>query len=327
MLDTIIVGSGPAGFSAAVYSARAALKTLVIASSTEPGGALTTTTEVDNFPGFDEGIMGPELMAKMRRQAERFGAEVIQENVADLDLNGDVKRVTLDNGKVFEARTVIYATGSEYRKLGLANEMEFSGLGVSWCATCDGAFTSGDNVAVVGGGDSAMEEALFLTKFAAKVYLIHRKNSLRASKAMQERAFANEKIEFIWSTEVASIIGEEGVDGLRLRNLETGEEADLDVTSLFIAIGADPRTHLIHNKLELSSDGVIVVDGRSSRTNIPGVFAAGDVIDPIYKQAGVAAGAGIVAALDAEAYIEDKKAEADVENASPLIEKLKEITL
>jgi thioredoxin reductase (NADPH) len=327
MLDTIIVGSGPAGFSAAVYSARAALKTLVIASSTEPGGALTTTTEVDNFPGFDEGIMGPELMAKMRRQAERFGAEVIQENVADLDLNGDVKRVTLDNGKVFEARTVIYATGSEYRKLGLPNEMEFSGLGVSWCATCDGAFTSGDNVAVVGGGDSAMEEALFLTKFAAKVYLIHRKNSLRASKAMQERAFANEKIEFIWSTEVASIIGEEGVDGLRLRNLETGEEADLDVTSLFIAIGADPRTHLIHNKLELSSDGVIVVDGRSSRTNIPGVFAAGDVIDPIYKQAGVAAGAGIVAALDAEAYIEDKKAEADVENASPLIEKLKEITL
>jgi len=327
MLDTIIVGSGPAGFSAAVYSARAALKTLVIASSTEPGGALTTTTEVDNFPGFDEGIMGPELMAKMRRQAERFGAEVIQENVADLDLNGDVKRVTLDNGKVFEARTVIYATGSEYRKLGLPNEMEFSGLGVSWCATCDGAFTSGDNVAVVGGGDSAMEEALFLTKFAAKVYLIHRKNSLRASKAMQERAFANEKIEFIWSTEVTSIIGEEGVDGLRLRNLETGEEADLDVTSLFIAIGADPRTHLIHNKLELSSDGVIVVDGRSSRTNIPGVFAAGDVIDPIYKQAGVAAGAGIVAALDAEAYIEDKKAEADVENASPLIEKLKEITL
>jgi thioredoxin reductase (NADPH) len=317
MRNIVIIGSGPAGFSAAIYAARAQLAPLVIASSVEPGGALTTTTEVDNFPGFDEGIMGPELMAKMRRQAERFGAEVIQENVAKLELAGPVKKITLDNGEEIEAKTVIYATGSEYRKLGLPKEMELSGLGVSWCGTCDGPFFSGDTVAIVGGGDSAMEEALFLTKFAEKVYVIHRKDELRASKAMQERAFANEKIEFLWNTTVSALIGEDGLDGVTLRNVLTNEESDLAITGLFIAIGADPRTHLIHNQLELSSDGVIVVDGRSSRTNIPGVFAAGDVIDPIYKQAGVAAGAGIVAALDAESYIESFEAS---EPASPIVE-------
>lgn len=323
MRNTVIIGSGPAGLSAAIYAARAELSPLVIASSVEPGGALTTTTEVDNFPGFEEGIMGPELMAKMQKQAERFGAEVVYDDVTDLELDGDVKKITLGNGDVVEARTVIYATGSAYRKLGLPNEIEFSGLGVSYCGTCDGPFFKKQNIAVVGGGDSAMEEALFLTKFADKVSIIHRKDTLRASKVMQERAFANEKIEFVWDTEVAAINGEDGVDSITLRNLVSGDESELEVTGLFIAIGSDPRTHLIHNKLELTEAGTIAVDGRSSKTNIPGVFAAGDVIDPVYRQAGVAAGAGIVAALDAEAYV----AAQESTESTPLFEKLVQIAL
>ena len=325
MRNTVIIGSGPAGLSAAVYAARADLKPVVIASSVEAGGALTTTTEVDNFPGFHEGIMGPELMNRMEKQAERFGAEIVYDDVTALELDGPVKKVTLGNGEVIEALTVIYATGSAYRKLGIPREDELSGFGVSWCATCDGAFYRNEKVVVVGGGDSAMEEAIFLTKFASKVYLVHRKDTLRASKAMQERAFANEKIEFVWNTEVTELIGEDGVDGVKLRNVVDGTVKDLEVTGLFVAIGADPRTHLIHGKLDISESGTIEVQGRSSKTNIEGVYAAGDVIDPIYRQAGVAAGAGIVAALDAEAYISEHQdlakdigAPLDVPHASPI---------
>lgn len=308
MRDTVIIGSGPAGMAAAIYAARADMTPLIIASSVEPGGALMNTTEVDNYPGFEEGIIGSELMRKMQLQAERFGAELIFDDVTALELDEDVKLIALGNGEIIEAATVIYATGSAYRKLGIAREDELSGFGVSWCATCDAAFFRAQVTAVVGGGDSAMEEALFLTKFADKVYVIHRKDTLKASKAMQERAFANEKIEFIWDSEVTALTGEDGLEGVVLHNLVTNEERNLSITGLFIAVGADPRTHLIHGKLELTEFGTILVEGRSSKTSVAGVFAAGDVIDPLYKQAGIAAGSGIVAALDAESYVETRKA-------------------
>lgn len=304
MRKIVIIGSGPAGLSAAIYAARADMSPLVIASSVEPGGALTTTTEVDNFPGFDEGIMGPELMLKMEKQAKRFGAEIIYDDVSNLDLDGALKRIILGSGEVIETQTVIYATGSAYRKLGLPNEVELSGLGVSYCGTCDAPFFRGQTVVVVGGGDSAIEDAIFLTKFAEKVLVVHRKSELRASKVLQARAFANEKIEFIWNTEVVELVGEDQLESLVTRHVTTGELSTLEVSGIFVAIGSDPRTHLIHAKLELTDAGVIAVDGRTSKTSIPGVFAAGDVIDSVYRQAGVAAGAGIVAALDAEAYIE-----------------------
>jgi thioredoxin reductase (NADPH) len=301
--QVIIIGSGPAGYTAAIYAARANLAPLLIASSVEAGGELMKTTEVENYPGFAEGIQGPDLMMKMQEQAEKFGTEVVLDDVVALDLAGDVKTVTLGNGDVHEALTVIFATGSAYRKLGLSDEDRLSGMGVSWCATCDGFFFRKKTIAVVGGGDSAMEEATFLTRFADKVYVIHRKDSLRASKVMQDRAIADPKIEFIFNKAVEHIYGDSNVTGLGLIDTVDGSEMTLDVSGLFIAIGADPRTHLVHGQLDLTSFGTIAVDGRSSRTNLPGVFAAGDVIDPTYRQAVTAAGSGTVAALDAEHYL------------------------
>ena len=312
MRQVIIIGSGPAGFSAAIYAARANLEPLLIASSVEVGGELMNTTEVENFPGFPEGIQGPDLMTKLQEQAEKFGTEVVYDDVTALSLDGPVKTVTLGSGAEHEASTVIYATGSAYRKLGVDGEERLSGHGVSWCATCDGFFFRDKTIAVVGGGDSAMEEATFLTRFASKVYVIHRREELRASKIMQERAFTNDKIEFVWNSDVAEILGELETTGVRLRSTVDGSERTLDLDGVFVAIGNDPRTHLVHDKLELTSDGTIWVDGRSSRTSVPGVFAAGDVIDPTYRQAATAAGTGVIAALDAEHYL------ADLADAAPV---------
>ncbi|SJN46906.1 Thioredoxin reductase [Microbacterium esteraromaticum] len=311
MRQVIIIGSGPAGFTAAIYAARANLSPLLVASSVEVGGELTKTTDVENFPGFPEGILGPELMTKMQEQAERFGTEVLYDDVTELEVDGPVKKVTLGNGDVHEASTIIYATGSAYRKLGVEGEERLSGYGVSWCATCDGFFFREKTIAVVGGGDSAMEEATFLTRFASKVYVIHRKDTLRASKIMQERAYANDKIEFIWNSEVAEVTGGDSVTGVKLRSTEDGTMTDLALDGLFVAIGNDPRTHLVHDKLRLTDAGTIWVDGRSSITSVPGIFAAGDVIDATYRQAATAAGSGVVAALDAEHFLADL-ADADV---------------
>ena len=320
MRQVIIVGSGPAGFTAAIYAARANLAPLVIASSVEVGGELMNTTDVENFPGFPEGIQGPELMEKMQAQAERFGAEVVYDDVESLELDGPVKRVTLGNGTVHEASALIFATGSAYRKLGLPSEDRLSGHGVSWCATCDGFFFRDRTIAVVGGGDSAMEEATFLTRFASKVYVIHRKDTLRASKIMQDRAFQNDKIEFIWNSEVIDIQGDGAVTGVVLRDTVDGSTRELPLEGLFVAIGNDPRTHLVHDVLELTPEGTIAVQGRSSKTSIEGVFAAGDVIDPSYRQAVTAAASGTVAALDAEHYLAalDEAAPALVEAAEPV---------
>ena len=303
MRQVIIIGSGPAGYTAAIYAARASLSPLLIASSVEAGGELMKTTEVENFPGFPDGIMGPDLMMKMQEQAEKFGTEVVLDDVESVDLSGDVKRVTLGNGDVHEALTVIYATGSAYRKLGIADETRLSGYGVSWCATCDGFFFRQKTVAVVGGGDSAMEEATFLTKFADKVYVIHRSDKLRASKIMQDRAFVNPKIEFVFNKVVERIYGDDLVTGIGLRDTVDASESTIDLSGLFVAIGNDPRVHLVHGQLELTDDGTIAVDGRSSRTSLPGVFAAGDVLDVTYRQAITAAGSGTVAALDVEHYL------------------------
>ena len=322
MRQTIIIGSGPAGYTAAIYAARANLAPLLIASSVEAGGELMKTTEVENFPGFPDGIMGPDLMAAFQAQAEKFGTEIILDDVTALDLSGEIKTVTLGNGDVHEALTVIFATGSAYRKLGLDDEERLSGHGVSWCATCDGFFFRKKTIAVVGGGDSAMEEATFLTKFADKVHVIHRGASLRASKTMQDRAFANPKIEFLFNQAVEQIHGDGAVTGVGLRSTVDGSEMNLELSGLFIAIGADPRTHLVHGILDFNADGTIAVDGRSSRTSLPGVFAAGDVLDPTYRQAITAAGSGTVAALDAEHYLASlpkelvAKATADAEPVS-----------
>lgn len=303
MRQIIIIGSGPAGYTAAVYAARANLNPLLIASSVEAGGELMNTTEVENFPGFPDGILGPDLMFKMQAQAEKFGTEVVLDDVVSVDLSGDVKTVTLGSGAVHQALAVIFATGSAYRKLGLDDEERLSGHGVSWCATCDGFFFRERTIAVVGGGDSAMEEANFLTRFADKVYVIHRKDSLRASKIMQDRAFANEKIEFVWNSEVVAINGDQTVKSVTLRDTVNGEKSDLELQGLFIAIGNDPRVHLVHGQLDLTPEGTIAVAGRSSKTKVAGVFAAGDVIDPTYRQAVTAAASGTVAALDAEHYL------------------------
>jgi len=303
MRQLIIIGSGPAGYTAAIYAARANLNPLLIASSVDFGGELMKTTEVENFPGFPEGIMGPDLMTKMQEQAERFGTDIVYDDVVKLELGGEIKRVHLGDGSIQEALAVIYATGSAYRKLGLDDETRLSGYGVSWCATCDGAFFKQKKVAVIGGGDSALEEATFLTRFADVVYLVHRRDQLRASAALQDRAFADPKIEFLWNKEVAHVYGDEKVSGIGLVDNVDGAETTLDLSGMFVAIGADPRTHLIHGQLDLTTEGTIAVDGRSSRTNLPGVFAAGDVIDPSYKQAATAAGSGVVAALDAEHYL------------------------
>ncbi|MWB97434.1 thioredoxin-disulfide reductase [Agromyces seonyuensis] len=303
MRDIIIIGSGPAGFTAAIYAARAQLTPLLIASSVEVGGELVNTTEVENFPGFPEGIMGPDLMTKIQAQAERFGTEVVYDDVVELDVAGPVKRVKLGNGETHEAKTLVFATGSAYRKLGLPEEELLSGHGLSWCATCDGFFFRQKTIAVVGGGDSAMEEANFLTKFADKVYVLHRRDSLKASKIMQQRAFDNPKIEFVWNVEVSAIRGASAVTGVQLRDTVTGEERELELDGLFVAIGNDPRTHLVHGKLDLTVEGTIAVQGRTSKTSVEGVFAAGDVIDPHYRQAITAAGSGAAAALDAEVFL------------------------
>ena len=303
MREVIIIGSGPAGYTAAIYAARAGLKPLMIASSVEPGGELMKTTEVENFPGFPGGLMGPDLMAKFQEQAESFGTEILLQDVVEVDLKANPKIVKCGNGDVFEAKAVILATGAAYRELGLPNEKALSGHGVSWCATCDGFFFREKTIAVIGGGDSAMEEALFLTRFASKVYVIHRRDSLKASKIMQDRAFANPKIEFIWNKGVEELLGDPKLTGIRLKDTVTGEESQMDLDGLFIAIGNDPRVWLVENQLELTSDKFIKVDGRSSKTTIEGVFACGDVIDPTYRQAITAAGSGCVAALDAEHYI------------------------
>lgn len=304
MRQLIIIGSGPAGYTAAIYAARANLDPLLIASSVEAGGELMNTTDVENYPGFPEGIQGPELMALFQAQAERFGTEVVLDDVVKLELDGDVKKVTLGSGKVEEALAVIYATGSAYRKLGVEGEDRLSGHGVSWCATCDGFFFREKVIAVVGGGDSAMEEATFLTKFASKVYVIHRSEQLRASEIMQERARENPKIEFLFNKVVERIDGGDLVTHIVLRDTVDGTESTLDLNGLFIAVGSDPRVHLVHGQLDLTAAGTIAVDGRTSRTNLPGVFAAGDVLDPTYRQAVTAAGSGTVAALDAEHYLE-----------------------
>ncbi len=303
MRDVIIIGSGPAGYTAAIYAARAQLNPLVIASSVEPGGELMKTTEVENFPGFPEGLMGPDLMANFQAQAERFGAEILFDDVVEVDLKGDVKIVKTGMGETYEAKTVIISTGAAYRELGLENEKALSGHGVSWCATCDGFFFREKTIAVVGGGDSAMEEANFLTKFASKVYVIHRRDTLKASKIMQQRAFDNPKIEFIWNAGVAELKGDGKLEAVVLEDTRNGERTELALDGLFIAIGNDPRVSLVENQVELTEDRFIKVEGRSSKTSLPGVFAAGDVIDPTYRQAITAAGSGCVAALDAEHYL------------------------
>ena len=303
MREVIIIGSGPAGFTAGIYTARAGLNPLLIASSVEIGGELMKTTEVENFPGFPEGLQGPELMAHFQAQAERFGTEVMYEDVVEVDLKGDIKIVKTGNGQTHEAKTVILATGAAYRELGLPREKELSGHGVSWCATCDGFFFREKTIAVVGGGDSAMEEANFLTRFASKVYLIHRRDTFKASKIMQDRAMANPKIEIIWNTEIAELKGATNLEAVTLRNTVDGSTKDMDLDGLFIAVGNDPRVWLVENQLELTAEKFIKVEGRSSKTTLPGVFACGDVIDPTYRQAITAAGSGCVAALDAEHYL------------------------
>jgi len=305
MRQVLIIGSGPAGYTAALYAARAELKPLLIASSVEAGGELMNTTEVENYPGFPEGVQGPDLMDRMMEQAKRFGAEILLDDVVEVELEGDVKRVRTGSGKTFEALTVILATGSAYRRLGVEGEDRLSGHGVSWCATCDGFFFRQKTIAVVGGGDSAMEEATFLTRFAEKVYVIHRGDSLRASKIMQQRAFENPKIEFIWNSTVAEVLGTDLVSGVRLASTTGEPDRELPLDGLFIAIGNDPRTELVKDALELTPAGTVAVQGRSSRTSLTGVFAAGDVLDPTYRQAVTAAASGTVAALDAEHYLSD----------------------
>ena len=299
--DVIIIGSGP-GYTAALYAARAQLKPLVFEGSVTAGGALMRTTDVENFPGFPDGVLGPDLMDAMRKQAERFGAELLADDVTEVDLAADPKRVTV-GGDVYHAKTVIIATGSRYRELGIEGEQQLSGHGVSWCATCDGFFFRDKDIAVAGGGDSAMEEATFLTRFARSVTVVHRRDALRASKIMQERAFANPKISFRWNSEITGVIGDGKVSGLRLRDTVTGEESTLEVSGVFVAIGHEPRSELFTSQLATDAGGYLLVEQPSTRTAIPGVFACGDVVDHIYRQAVTAAGTGCAAALDAERYL------------------------
>ncbi|MPV37940.1 thioredoxin-disulfide reductase [Georgenia subflava] len=301
--DVIIIGSGPAGYTAAVYAARANLRPVVFAGSVTAGGALMNTTEVENFPGFKDGILGPELMENMQAQAERFGAEVRYEDVVSVDLDGDVKTVTTDDDETFAARSIVLANGSAYKELGIADEKRLSGRGVSWCATCDGFFFRNQHVLVVGGGDSAMEEATFLTRFVDKVTVVHRRDELRASKIMAERAMKNEKISFAWNSEVVAIHGDEKVSGATLRDTVTGEEREIDATGIFVAIGHNPRTEILAGQVDLDAEGYITVAHPTTATNIPGVFACGDAVDHIYRQAITAAGTGCAAALDAERYL------------------------
>lgn len=302
--DVVIIGSGPAGYTAAIYASRANLEPVLFTSSVEAGGELMNTTDVENFPGFPEGIMGPELMGHLEAQARRFGTDVRYEDVTELDLNVQPKRITLADGSVHHARAIILSTGSQYRELGLEGESALVGKGVSWCATCDGFFFRDQPLAVVGGGDSAMEEALFLTKFASKVYVIHRRDELRASQIMADRALANEKIEFIWNSAVTAINGESKVESVDIHDVVEGTTHTLDVNGVFIAIGSDPRTDLVKDQLDIDeTDGTIVVQEPSTATKLPGVFAAGDVVDGKYRQAITAAGMGAKAAIDVEDYL------------------------
>ena len=301
--NVIIIGSGPAGYTAAIYAARAQINPLLFEGSVTAGGALMNTTEVENFPGFENGIMGPQLMEDMRAQAVRFGAEIITDDVTQINVDGDIKSVTDGAGNVHQAHTLILSMGSGYRELGLPNEKRLSGHGVSWCATCDGFFFREQDIAVVGGGDSALEEAIFLTRFAKSVTLVHRRGELRGSKIMQERALANEKIHVAWNSEVAAIHGESKLSGITLRDTENGTERELPVTGLFIAIGHDPRSELLPGKVDLDPEGYVLVESGSTRTSAPGVFACGDLVDHTYRQAITAAGTGCASALDAERYI------------------------
>ena len=301
--DVIIVGSGPAGYTAAVYAARAGLEPIVFAGSITAGGALMNTTDVENYPGFPDGVLGPELMEKMQAQAERFGADVRYEDVTSVRLDGPVKTVVNEDDEEFTARSVILATGSAYKEIGIAGEKEFSGRGVSWCATCDGFFFRDQDIIVVGGGDSAMEEALFLTRFGRTVTVVHRRDELRASKIMADRALADEKITFAWNSEVTAIHGDAKVTGVTLRDTVTGEEREVGATGVFVAIGHLPRTELLDGQVQLNAEGYVDVEHPSTRTNLPGVFAAGDVVDHHYRQAITAAGTGCSAALDAERYL------------------------
>jgi thioredoxin reductase (NADPH) len=306
--NVIIIGSGPAGYTAAVYAARAQLNPIVFEGAVTAGGALMNTTEVENYPGFAEGIMGPQLMEEMRKQAERFGAELITDDVTDVKLDGDVKTVTDGSGRTYQAKAVILAMGSGYRELGLENEKRLSGHGVSWCATCDGFFFREQEIAVVGGGDTAAEEATFLTRFAKKVYLIHRRDELRASKVMAERVLTNEKIEPVWNSQVVDVLGEGKVSGIVIEDTVTGELRELPVTGLFIAIGHDPRSELVRGVVDVDDEGYVKVDAPSTRTNLEGVFACGDLVDHTYRQAITAAGTGCSAALDAERFLADQGA-------------------
>ena len=301
--NVIIIGSGPAGYTAAVYAARAQLTPLLFEGSVTAGGALMNTTEVENFPGFTEGIMGPALMENMRAQAERFGAELVTDDVVSVDLTGPIKVVTDGSGNTHKARAVILAMGSGYRELGLENEKRLSGRGVSWCATCDGFFFRDQDIAVVGGGDSALEEATFLTRFAKSVTLVHRRDELRGSKIMQERALSNEKMKFAWNSQVVDVLGDQKVSALVLEDTVTGERRELPATGLFIAIGHDPRSELVKGQVDIDSEGYVLVKDRTSQTNLEGVFACGDLIDHSYRQAITAAGSGCAAALDAERFL------------------------
>jgi thioredoxin reductase (NADPH) len=304
--NVIIIGSGPSGYTAALYAARAELKPLLFEGSVTAGGALMQTTEVENFPGFPDAIMGPELMDSMRKQAERFGAELLSDDVTEVDLAADPKVVKTD-GETYLAKAVIIATGSRYKELGVPGEKALGGHGVSWCATCDGFFFRGHDIAVIGGGDSALEEAMFLTRFGKSVTVVHRRDTLRASKIMQDRAFANPKITFLWNSEVAEVLGEQKVTGLRITSTKDGTESILPVTGVFVAIGHDPRSELFTEQLELDDEGYLVVDQPSTRTAIEGVFACGDVVDHTYRQAVTAAGTGCAAALDAERWLASKE--------------------
>ena len=303
--DVIIVGSGPSGYTAAIYAARANLHPLVFEGSVTAGGALMNTTEVENFPGFPTGIMGPELMDNLREQAERFGAELVSEDIVSMDLTGELKSVTDGYGNTFTARAVILAMGSSYRKLGLPDEDRLSGHGVSWCATCDGFFFRDKDIAVVGGGDSAVEEATFLTRFARSVTLVHRRGELRASKIMAARAEKDPKIRFAWNSAVTAVNGGSSVESVTLTDSHDGSTRELPVSGLFIAIGHDPRSELVRGQVHLDGEGYVITDGKSTRTNLPGVFAAGDLVDHTYRQAITAAGTGCSAALDAERYLAD----------------------
>ena len=315
--EVIIIGSGPTGYTAAIYAARASLKPLVFEGALEAGGALMNTTEVENFPGFPEGIMGPELMANMKAQAERFGAELIPDDVVAVDLAGEIKRVQDSEGTWHEARTVILAMGSGYRRMGLADEDRLSGKGVSWCATCDGFFFRNKPIAVIGGGDSALEEAMFLSRFGTKVTVVHRRDELRASRIMQDRAKADPKIEFAFNAVVEGILGENTVEGVVLRDTVTGETRVLDAQGVFVAIGHDPRSALVAGQVETDAAGYVLTLPGSTATNVPGVFAAGDLVDHTYRQAITAAGTGCSAALDAERYLMAHQATPEYDTAAP----------